>query len=126
MVPDRPVGEVVGDIMQNLNALARAEARLAVAEASDKLAGRAKAAGRGVGFATAGAVFGMMALAGLLAAAAAALSLVVAGWLAILIVAGASALAGWLGITIGARQVRRALTPVPHSPHARADAKELR
>lgn len=124
VVTERPVTAVVGDIMQDLSALARAEARLAVAEATDKVTSRLKASGRGAGFAAAGATLAAMALGGLLAAAAAALSLVMAGWLAILLVALVTGLGAWLAISTGTRHLRRVLSSAPAS--SGDDAKEHR
>lgn len=119
---ERPVTEVVGDIVQNLNSLVLAEARLAVAEAVDKVTSGAKASSRGAAIAAAGASLCAIALGGIFAAAAAALALVMAGWAAILIVAAAAGIGGGLAISIGARHLRRALSPIP----APNDAKEPR
>jgi hypothetical protein len=113
---ERPVTELVGDIVQNLNALARAEARLAVAEVTNNVSARAKRAGRGAGIAAAGGVLGLLAGGALVAAAAAALSLVVATWLAILIVGVATGLAAALAISRGVRHLRLALTPSDAAP----------
>lgn len=119
----RGVSEVVGDIMQNVNSLARAEARLAVAETVTKVSGRARSAGRGATIAAAGGVLGILAIGGLLAAGAAALALVMAAWLAILLVAAVTALGAALAIFIGARHLRRALSPAhaPAPPGAKDD-----
>lgn len=118
----RPVTEVIGDILQNLDALVRSEARLAIAEATEKIVAPAKAAAPAAAIAAGGTLLAAIALGGLLAAAAAALALVMAGWLAILVVALAAAVAGGITITIGLRHLRRALTPAPVS----TDAKEHR
>lgn len=109
-VDDRPVAQVVGDIVQNVNALARAEARLAVAEVVTQTSARAKIAGKGAGIAAAGGVIGLLALGFLLASAAAALALVVATWLAILIVGAVAGIGAWIAISLGARHLRRAFT----------------
>lgn len=109
-IDERPVTEVVGDIVQNVNSLARAEARLAVAELTNQASARAKVAGKGAGIAAAGGVLALLALGFLLASAAAALALVVATWLAILIVGAVAGIAGWIAISLGARHLRRAFT----------------
>lgn len=117
---DRPVTQVVGDIMGNLNSLAKKEARLAVAEHVGAVVDRAKLAGRGAGIAAGGALLSLLSLGVLLAAAAAALALVMATWLAILVVGVVGLATGGLTISFGARHLRRALSPSPVS----TDAKE--
>ena len=122
---DRGVAEVVGHIVGNLNSLARAEARLAVVELVGGLTDRAKGAATGAGIAAGGALLGLLAIGGLLAAGAAALSLVMAAWLAILLVAVVTGVAAWITASLGARQLRRALnSPSPKHSHASKDAKE--
>lgn len=117
---DRPVTEVVGDIMGNLNTLAKKEARLAVAELVGGVVDRAKLAGLGTGIAAGGAMLGVLSVGALLAAGAAALALVMATWLAILLVGIAGLALSGLTVSFGTRHLRRALSPSPVS----TDAKE--
>jgi hypothetical protein len=112
----RPVTELVGDIVQNVNALARAEARLAIAEVTQHVTVRATHAGRGAGITAAGGILALLAGGALVAAAAAALALVVATWLAILIVGAVTGLAAWLAISRGVRHLRLALSPPDVAP----------
>lgn len=107
----RPVGAVVGDIMHSATALARAEARLAVAEFETKVTAKATGAARAGGVIAAGGVFAVLALAGLLTAATAALAIYMATWLAALIVTAVAGILAYVMVMAGVSKLRNSLKP---------------
>ena len=106
---DRPIGELLHDLSDELTTLLRQEVELAKAELSVK----GKRAGQGAGMFGGAGLFGLYALGALTAAAILALATAVAGWLAALIVALVyGAIAGVLALT-GKSKVAAATPPVP-------------
>ncbi len=94
---ERSVGEIVKDILANVQEIIRSEVRLAKSEIRDE-SKKAMEAGLMLGT---GAVLGLYGTGFLLAAAVAALALVMPWWGAALIVGFALALAGALALGIG-------------------------
>ena len=112
MFQRRPVSEVFGDIVANLEGIVRAEFRLARAELGEQLHSVRPAAT----LIAVGVVAGSLSVLFLLFAVADALSLVMPAWLATLIVGIALAVGGALAVTIGARRLRRqASSPMPRT-----------
>jgi membrane protein len=107
--PQRPVGQLVGDAVEQLSRLVRNEMRLAAAEVRDK----GKRAGAGAGLFGAAGVLAGYGGAALAAAAIVALGLVVAWWLAAVIVGAVLLLTAGILAALGTRQVKTALPPVP-------------
>jgi uncharacterized membrane protein YqjE len=106
---ERSLGELTKQLTRDVSAMVRSEVALAKIEVSS----RARGLARGVAMAVVAAMFGVIALACLVAAAVAALSLVVAVWLAALIVAAvAVVLAAGAGLA-GVRAIRSASPPLP-------------
>jgi len=94
---DRSIADVLGDIVDNLQEIIRAEVRLAKAELREEAA-RAK---RGVVFLAAAALLGTMALGFFLLAAVYGLATVMPPWSAALIVAAAVAVIAAIMVSIG-------------------------
>lgn len=109
--PQRSVGAVVGDILTGVTALAKAEARLAVAEVVSEATDRGRAAARALAIITVGGVLGVLALAALLFTGGAALALIMATWLAALIVAAVVAITAAVALSTGTTHLRRSLKP---------------
>jgi hypothetical protein len=109
-VGDRPgLGGAARLVADKASAIVRLELALAAAELKKKVV----ALGLGIGLLLGGAIFGLFALAFLLATAAAALATVLSTWLALLIVAGSLlALAGLL-VVLGIGSVSKGSPPVP-------------
>jgi putative superfamily III holin-X len=109
-VRDRPgLGGAARLVADKASAIVRLELALASAELKKKVV----ALGLGIGLLLGAAIFGLFALAFLLATAAAALATVVSTWLALLIVAGSLlALAGLLAF-LGIGSVSKGTPPVP-------------
>src|SRR5262245_39606472 len=97
---DRPISEVLGDIAQNVQQIARAELRLAKAELLEDAA-RMR---RGGTLMTVAAIAGALAVGCLCLTAIFALALVLPGWAAALIVAIIMAVVASLCIASGRRQ----------------------
>ena len=108
MTPNRPLSDVLQDILKNLQELIRSEFKLAKTEVAQDT----KAAAFSAVWLVAGAVCGLTAWAFLLWTAAFALAQVVPLWLATLLVAGAMAAAAAVLVMVGRRKIRH-LQPVP-------------
>lgn len=94
--PDRPAGELLGDLAVELRRLARAEMQLALTETRRK----AKRMGIAAAALTLAAVLGLCGVGALVAAAATALALVLPWWLAALLAGiGVLGLAGMMALT---------------------------
>jgi uncharacterized membrane protein YqjE len=106
---DRPTGELVKDLSQQVSTLVRQELELAKVE----LTAKGKQAGIGAGMFGGAGLFALYGVGALVACAILALSTAVAGWLAALIVAVVLfAIAGVLAL-MGKGRARRATPPVP-------------
>lgn len=106
---DKSVSELLADLSDELRRLARAEMKLAMVEARRK----AKKAGVGAGSFGAAALFGMIGLCVLVAAAVLALALVWPAWLAALVIGGAALVIAGIAAMVGRSSLRRSLPPVP-------------
>jgi uncharacterized membrane protein YqjE len=106
---DRPTGELVKDLSQQVSTLVRQELELAKVE----LTAKGKQAGIGAGMFGGAGLFALYGVGALVACAILALSTAVAGWLAALIVAVVLfAVAGVLAL-MGKSRAQRATPPVP-------------
>jgi hypothetical protein len=106
---DRPVGELVQQLSEQVSRLVRDELRLAQAEMTQK----GKRAGIGAGLMGGGGLVALYGIAAVVAAVGLLLALVVPAWAAALIVGGALlATAGVLAL-LGRSAARRATPPVP-------------
>lgn len=106
---DKSIGELFSDLADELRRLARAEVKLAAAEAKRKAA----RAGVGAGALGGAAMLGFLGLAVLITCAVLALALVIPAWLsALLIGVGLLGIAGVMAL-VGRGALRRALPPVP-------------
>ncbi|HZC99684.1 MAG TPA: phage holin family protein [Actinomycetes bacterium] len=106
---ERPIGELVQQLSEQMSRLVREELRLAQLE----LAQKGKRAGIGAGLFGGSGLLSLYGLAAVIAGVALLLALVVPGWAAALIVGAALlAAAGALALT-GKRQVRKATPPAP-------------
>ncbi len=121
---DRPAGELVKQLSEQVSRLVRDELRLAQLEMTRK----GKRASVGIGMAGGGGLVALYGLGALIAGAVLALSLVLTAWLAALI-AGAALLliAGALAL-LGRRQLQRAIPPVPTATveSLKADVEEIK
>jgi uncharacterized membrane protein YqjE len=106
---DRSTAELVHDLVDQVNHLARTEVELAVRE----LKGKAKHAGLGAAFAGVGGVFAFYGGAVLIAACVLLLALVLPAWAAALIVAAALLAAAGVAMLVARRQLRQGTPPVP-------------
>jgi membrane protein len=105
----RPAGELVKDLSNQVSTLVRQEFELAKVE----LTAKGREAGIGAGMLGGAGLFALYGVGALVATAILALSTAVAGWLAALIVAVVLfAVAGVLGL-LGRARTRRAVPPVP-------------
>jgi hypothetical protein len=121
---DRPTGELVKDLSEEISHLVRDELRLAQLEMTRK----GKQAGFGIGlFAGSGgiAVYGLGCL---IACAVIAIATVLATWLAALIVGAALLLLAGVAAVLGKRRLARATPPVPEETigSVKADVDEIR
>jgi uncharacterized membrane protein YqjE len=106
---DRPTGELVKELSEQVSTLVRQELELAKVE----LTAKGKEAGIGAGMFGAAGVLALFGAGALTAAAILALDTVMPGWLAALIVAAVwFAIAGVLAL-IGKGRAQRAVPPVP-------------
>ncbi len=121
---DRPAGELVKQLSEQVSRLVRDELRLAQLEMTRK----GKRAGVGIGMAGGGGLIALYGLGALVACAVLALSLVLTAWLAAL-TAGVALLltAGTLAL-LGRRQLQRAIPPVPAAAvdSLKADVEEIK
>jgi uncharacterized membrane protein YqjE len=121
---DRPAGELVKDLSEQISRLVRDELRLAQVEMTRK----GKQAGVGVGMFAGGGVFAWFGLGCLIACAIIAIAGAVAAWLAALIVGVALLLLAAIAALIGKGRLRRAAPPVPGETigSVKADIEELK
>jgi predicted phage tail protein len=106
---DKSVSELLADLSDELRRLAQAEVKLAIVEAKRK----AKRAGVGAGSFGAAALFAVIGLCVLVAAAVLALALVWPAWLAALVIGGGALVLAGLAAMVGRSSLRRSLPPVP-------------
>lgn len=124
VTPDRPMGEMVTQLAEQVSRLIREELRLAQAEMAQK----GKRAGLGAGMFGGGGVAALYGIAALLAAIVLALALVMPAWAAALVVGAVLlAVAGGLAL-FGRRQIQHATPPVPQQAtgSVRADVEEIK
>jgi uncharacterized membrane protein len=121
---DRPAGELVKDLSEQISRLVRDELRLAQLEMTRK----GKQAGLGVGMFAGGGVFAWFGLGCLIACAVIAIAGVIAAWLAALIVGVALLLLAAIAAMIGRSQLKKATPPVPGETigSVKADVEELK
>jgi uncharacterized membrane protein YqjE len=121
---ERPTGELVKDLSEQISRLVRDELRLAQVEMTRK----GKQAGVGVGMFAGGGVFAWFGLACLIACVVIAIAGVVAAWLAALIVGVALLLVAAIAVLIGRGRLRKATPPVPGETigSVKADVEELK
>ena len=106
---DPSLSQLVSQLTEQTSRLLRDELRLAQLERGAK----GKKAGIGAGLVGGAGLLSVYGLGCLVAAAVFALALVLPGWAAALIVAGSLFLLGGVAALIGARQVKKAVPPVP-------------
>jgi uncharacterized membrane protein YqjE len=106
---DRPVGELVQQLSEQVSRLVREELRLAQLE----LAQKGKRAGMGIGLLGGSGVLSLYGVAAVIAGVALLLALVVPAWAAALIVGGVLLAAAGALALLGRRQVREATPPAP-------------
>lgn len=121
---DRPAGELVKQLSEQVSRLVRDELRLAQLEMTRK----GKRAGAGIGLAGGGGLIALYGLGALIASAVVALSLVLAAWLAALIAGAVLLLIAASLALLGKRQLQRATPPVPAGAAGsiKADVKEIK
>jgi Putative Actinobacterial Holin-X, holin superfamily III len=121
---DRPAGELVKQLSEQVSRLVRDELRLAQLEMTRK----GKRAGVGIGMAGGGGLIALYGLAALIAGAVIALSLVLAAWLAALIAGAGLLLIAAILALLGKRQLQRATPPVPAGAvgSIKADVEEIK
>jgi uncharacterized membrane protein len=121
---DRPAGELVKDLSEQISRLVRDELRLAQLEMTRK----GKQAGLGVGMFAGGGVFAWFGLGCLIACAIIAIAGVIAAWLAALIVGVALLLLAAIAALIGRGRLKKATPPVPGETigSVKADVEELK
>jgi Flp pilus assembly protein TadB len=115
---DRSTAELVHDLSEQVNHLARTEVTLAVRELKSK----AKHAGLGAAIGGAGGVFAFYGGGVLVAACVLLLALVLPAWAAALIVAGVLLAAAGIAMLVARKQLRQSTPPVP--TQALENAKE--
>ena len=106
---DVSIGDLVSRITAETSSLVRDELRLAQLE----LARKGRYAGLGAGLLGGGALFALLGLGALVAAAILGLAVVVPGWAAALIVAGALFVIGAVAALVGKKEITEAVPPVP-------------
>jgi len=121
---ERPAGELVKDLSEQISRLVRDELRLAQLEMTRK----GKQAGLGVSMFAGGGVFAWFGLGCLIACAIIAIAGVVAAWLAALIVGVALLLLAAIAALVGKGRLKKATPPVPGDAigNVRADVEELK
>ncbi len=121
---DRPTGELVAQLSEQVSRLVRDEMRLARLEMTRK----GKQAGVGAGLLGGGGIIALYGIGCLLACAIIAISGVLAAWLAALIVGAALLAVSGITALIGRSRLRRATPPVPAPTvqSLRADVEEIR
>lgn len=106
---DKSLGELFGDLAQQLSSLIHEEIALAKTELSAK----SRRLGTGAGLLGGAGMLAFLALGTLVAAAVAALSQVMSVWLAALIVAAGLLLVAGLVALVGRAEAKRGVPPVP-------------
>jgi membrane protein len=121
---DRPAGELVKDVSEQLSHLVRDELRLAQLEMTRK----GKQAGLGAGMLAGGGLVALYGLGCLIACAVIAIAGVLRPWLAALIVGAALLLIAGLAAVAGTGRLRRATPPVPQEAigNVKADVDEVK
>jgi uncharacterized membrane protein YqjE len=121
---DRPAGELVNDLSEQVSRLVRDELRLAQLEMTRK----GKQAGLGAGLLAGGGVIALYALGCLIACVIIAVATAVAAWLAALIVGAALLLAAATAALLGKMRLSKATPPLPGEAigSVKADVEELR
>lgn len=121
---DRPAGELVKDLSEQISHLVRDELRLAQLEMTRK----GKQAGLGIGlFAGSGAI-AVYGLGCLIACAVIAIATVLAAWLAALIVGAVLLLVAGIAALLGKGRLGKATPPVPEETigSVKADVEEIK
>jgi Flp pilus assembly protein TadB len=121
---DRPTGELVKDLSEEISHLVRDELRLAQLEMTRK----GKQAGLGIGLFAGGGGIAVYGLGCLVACAVIAIATVLAAWLAALIVGAALLLVAGMAALLGKRRLAKASPPVPEETigSVKADVDEVR
>jgi Putative Actinobacterial Holin-X, holin superfamily III len=121
---DRPAGELVKDLSEQISRLVKDELRLAQAEMTRK----GKQAGVGAGLLAGGGMIAWFGVACLVACAIIAIAGVIAAWLAALIVGAALLLTAGISALIGRGRLRKATPPVPQEAigNVKADVEEVK
>ena len=121
---DRPAGDLVRQLTEQVSRLIRDELHLAQVE----MASKGKRAGVGTGMLGGGGVLAVYGAGCLLAAAIVALAAVVPAWLAAVIVGAALLVASAVAALAGRRQLKRATAPVPEQAvgSVKADVEEVK
>jgi len=105
--PDRSIGEMLQDIVRNVQEIIRSEVRLAKTEITQE-ASKAARAGAMVGV---GAVLGLYAVGFILLTCVYALSIVLAPWLSALIIGVLVAIAAGVAVSAGIKNMKRVSKP---------------
>jgi hypothetical protein len=121
---DRPTGELVKDLSEQVSRLVKDELRLARAEMTRK----GKQAGLGAGLLAGGAVAAWFGAGCLIACAIIAIAGVISAWLAALIIGVALLLAAGAAALLGKGRLKRATPPVPREAigNVKADVGEMK
>ena len=121
---ERPTGELVKQLSEQVSALVREELKLAQLEMTRK----GKQAGRGIGMVGGGGLLALYGVGCLIACAIIGLSHVVAPWLAALIVGAALLAIAGVAALMGKGRIQRATPPVPTEAAAsvKADVEEIK
>jgi hypothetical protein len=121
---DRPTGELVKDLSEQISHLVRDELRLAQLEMTQK----GKQAGLGVGMLAGGGGIAAYGLGCLIACAIIAIASVLAPWLAALIVGAALLLVAGMVALLGKGRLSKATPPVPEEAigNVKADVDEIK
>jgi hypothetical protein len=121
---DRPTGELVKDLSEQVSRLVKDELRLAQAEMTRK----GKQAGLGAGLLAGGAVAAWFGAGCLIACAIIAIAGVISAWLAALIIGVALLLAAGAAALLGKGRLKRATPPVPREAigNVKADVGEMK
>jgi Flp pilus assembly protein TadB len=121
---DRPTGELIKQMTEQLSTLLREELRLAQLEMTQK----AKTAGKGAGLLGGAGLLALLAAGALVACAIAALALVLPVWAAALIVAVVLLAAAGVLALIGKKQLARATPAAPREAvdSLRADVETIK
>ena len=106
---DLSVGDLVARITAETSALVRDELRLAQAE----MARKGRYAGIGAGLLGGGALFALLGLGTLVAAAVLGLAVALPGWLAALVVGVVLFVAAGIAAVVGKKEITAAVPPVP-------------